>query len=91
MKGHNLEVLGIQLTRHKDKANTIYTPQSKENVWLYAKMSVQSTDSAVSYHNENFSSENVSFSRSIISVITLPHTAHNAGLLFIGKNVFENL
>ena len=50
MKGHNLEVLGIQLTRHKDKANTIYTPQSKENVWLYAKMSVQSTDSAVSYY-----------------------------------------
>ncbi len=49
MKGHNLDVCGIQLTRHEDKPNKIYTPQSKgENVWLYAKMFVQNIDNQVS-------------------------------------------
>ena len=61
VKGHNLKALGIQLTRHKDRANDVYTPQSKENVWLYAKMHVQSIDGQVniSYqcmadHNNNY-------------------------------------
>ena len=49
MKGHNLKALGIQLTRHKDQANNVYTPQSKENVWLYAKMHVQSIDGQVKF------------------------------------------
>ena len=46
---HNLNVLGIQLTRHKNKnENKVYTPKSKPNTWLYAKIIVQNADIQVS-------------------------------------------
>ena len=57
---HNLNVLGIQLTRFQDKQNKIFTPDSNENLWLYAKMIVQNADGRVSINLMHFRSVIVS-------------------------------
>jgi len=50
---HNLNVLGIQLTRHADIPNQVFTPESKPHIWLYAKILVQNADiqvDAINHH-----------------------------------------